>query len=363
MPRGVTVTDNVSRSTVNLIHQIRAGIAKGLYPAGRYLPTIRELSVQHKVSTETIRRGLKLLEKNGLVLGVARHGFRVVGTGHDQESCSHQPVAYVTGHQADLSDAQPVNWAISRAIQLAAGEREWATLGVHSGRQDTSLVVEQLRSASVWGVLLDTLDPQIVEAVRSLGVPTVMINSWLEDVPTDVVLQDNYRGGYLAARHLVNVGAKHPAWIGSIRGSCHSRERYAGAVAGLALEGRVLEPTAEDLWSGESEAAIRRLLSGTHRPDGVLVFGGKLLRAVKKVADEMGIRIGRDLHLVGWSVEEMAEAEHRSVFAGGEIPPAVVWSARAMVDTALDLLQYRRGHPNQSPLRVQVPTHLAFART
>ena len=336
---------------------MREEIFKGKFPAGKLLPPTRKLGSEHGVCFETVRRALKALESEGLLVAEPRHGFRV--TPSAALPVASRPVAYVTYFRPDLSDAQPINWALSRALQLAAGERDWTVLGAHFGGSDFSRLAEQLSTARAWGVVLDAPDPAAVEKVQAAGLPVVLTNSWFEDIEVDAVVQDNYRGGFQAVRHLVDSGAERIAWIGFGASYLTSRERFAGAAAGMAACGRSFSPEFTlDASEGDRDAMIRELLERPDRPDGICVFWKNLARQVKSIADELGIRVGTDLELVGWTVEEFWEEEHAANFPMKDVPPAVVWSAKDMAGAALERLELRRSGKAGKPLRINVPTRI-----
>lgn len=330
-----------SRGTAELVEQIRDTLASGRFRQGHFLPPIRELSAEYGVSPETVRRGLKALESEGLLVAEPRQGFRVAAPGNGEtENC---PVAYVTRYGADLSNAQPANWAISRRLQEEVGRRGWSMLGAHSGNGGSGQVLEQLRAAKTWGVVLDTLDEELFAAVQRSDLPVVMVNSWVEGADCDVVLQDNYLGGFIAAQHLLDSGAKRIGWLGPVESFCHSRERWAGAVAGLVARGAAIDPGhVVRIREENMPARLRELLTREDRPDGLLVFWTRMARELVSITRELGLQIGSDIKVVGWSVEELYESEHAVTYAGGKVPPAVLWKASDMAEAALERLGARR---------------------
>ncbi|MCK6473940.1 MAG: GntR family transcriptional regulator [Planctomycetes bacterium] len=360
-----------SRGTAELVDAIRGSIRSGHYTAGRYLPSVRQLAGEHGVSPETVRRGLLALAREGLLQPRPRQGF-MVRTSEDGAT-TLGPVAYVTQYTRDLSDAQPVNWALDRTLQIAAGRRGWTTLGTHAAGVAPERFREQLATARTWAVVLDTLSPELADLVRASNLPVVMVNSWLEGSDFDTVLQDNYLGGFLAAKYLVASGAKRIAWVNPVAQYCHSRERFAGAVAGLAACGLSFDPelivdAGGDEASDETERRLRALFKGKQRPDAALVFWKGIAQRTVAVARDCGLRVGRELKVVGWCVEELYESEHCSIYAGGPTPPAIVWRASTMADAALDLLEARRKGEGRTgaqagamPVRVLVPTRVRLA--
>jgi len=350
----------ISRGTTALVDAVRKSIAVGRIRPGEFVPAVRQLSGEHGVSPETVRRGLKHLEAEGLLVAEPRQGFRVAAPA--ARPAAHGPVAYVTDHSPDLSDAQPANWALSAALQQAAAQQGWTTLGARCGTGAPVPLAEQLSAGRAWGLVLDTLNPGVVGEVAGLACPAVMVNSWIEGCALDVVLQDNYLGGFLAASQLVDAGAERIAWLGPVGSFCHSRERFAGAVAGLAARGKSLAPEmVADTTRGEAEAAARGLLDRPGRPDAVLCFWKGAAKAMMSVAEQLKLEIGGDLLVVGWSVEEAYESEHLAVYAGGAVPPAVVWKASTMAERALALLAERRAGRAGEPVRVCVPARLKLS--
>jgi DNA-binding LacI/PurR family transcriptional regulator len=341
------------------VDEVRKGIRSGERAVGSFLPSVRELSDQYSVSPETVRRGLKLLEQEGLLVAEPRQGFRIVR--RPSPELDHSPVAYVTRWTGDLSSAQPVNRALMTAFQHATSARGWPVLGAHVGEAKVQDVLQQLEQAHAWGVALDTFDTRLLAALRATGLPLVVVNAWFEDVPVDTVLQDNYQGAYLAARHLMDCGAKRIGWVGIPAEFIHARQRYAGAQAALLEAGTEIPPDLRLLSGGtgsDLEGTVRALLTRRGRPDGVLALWKGRTELVHRVATELGLVIGEDFHLVGWEVDEVYESEFLPMFDGGPVPPAITWKATTMVDAVLTLLAERRAAPQREPFRINVPTQL-----
>ncbi len=350
-----------TRAASGPVDMIRKRVLQGRYKEGQFLPPIREIAAECGVSPETIRRGLKYLEAEGLLISEPRQGFRV----HTASSSQHNkfPVAYVTANAPDLSNAHAVNWAISQALSAVASEAGQATLGVHVGENNPKLIAEQLAMGRAQGVVLDTFHRSFLDAVRQTRLPVVMVNGWFEETAVDVVLQDNYRGGFLAARHLVEIGASRIAWINPVGRYSHSRERYAGAVAGLASLGQTFDPklvidTGLDRLEEPLTKRIRQLFKSKNRPDGVLVFWKGVAEVMLPILRELDIQIGRELKIVGWSADASYESVHHALYSGSEIPPAIVWSVEAMAREALKKLNDLRGGGVSGNTRTLIPTRI-----
>ena len=344
------------------LRRIRDEIDGGRYRHGDFLPSTRDLAERFDISPETARRGLKLLEGQGLLNSAGRAGFRVAGK-QSGDARTNRPVAFISRLSPNRPESQPTLNAVFLAFQEAGARRGWPFLGAYGGDGGVEAIVEQLKTGNAWGAVLDTIDAELHEAIARTGLPVVMVNSWNEDSPLSAVLQDNYRGGYLAAAHLLRRGARRIAWIGPVNGFYHSRERFAGAGACLRDAGSHIEDRdcveAREMLDA---AGVRPLLDRSDRPDGILAFGLMAVQAVRDAAAGLGLEIGRDLQLVSWVTEECYDQYYLPIFRGAAPAPAVVWSARDMVDRALSLLAEAADGRIAGSMRVCVPTMLRLAK-
>ncbi|HOX06101.1 MAG TPA: GntR family transcriptional regulator [Planctomycetota bacterium] len=356
------------RNLTNLVMRLRSRLTSGYYPQGGFLPPTRELASELDVSAETVRRGLKILEGDGLLVGEPRAGFRIVT---EKDARRLRPIAFVTRNVGeDPSAVQPVSLALALAIRSEVAALGGSVQGINCRELLDAGVAERLAGGGFWGVVLETWDAGLLGEVLKADFPTVMVNSWFEDAEVDVVIQDNYRGGFLAARHVLGRGRRTVAWLGPLGGFAHARERFAGACAALGAEGlRIADGHVATVVAPEGDAAAaaaatlaaaRGLLSGSPRPDAVLAFGPAGPLAVREAARELGLVIGRDFDLVAWVVEECYDLHLRSLFPVGAVPPAVTWNAGLMARRALRVFVERSENRGTEPVRVCVPTRLKF---
>ena len=62
------------RASTGLASQLRTRIQAGQFASGDFLPSVRELCGQHELAIETVCRGLRILESEGLITAVPRRG-------------------------------------------------------------------------------------------------------------------------------------------------------------------------------------------------------------------------------------------------------------------------------------------------
>jgi LacI family transcriptional regulator len=331
------------RESAGLLTELRARIRSGELAPGTFLPTVRRLSAAEGVAHGTAWRALKALEAEGLVEARPRRGYRVLAA--RPAPAAGATVAYVLDQDNVL-----VSWDLLYRQLLESMEHAAAGGGVkllklimNAGEED--LVIERLESSQLDGLVLDSLNRRLLDWAVAGSVPAVVIDDWDQGLAVDSVVQGNFEGGELAAGHLLEAGCRRIAWLGQVSNH-HGRARYGGVTAALSAAGAKLE---HDVSCGLSPAellkAARRVLSGSRRPDGVIALWHPAAEAVFRAARALGLELGRDVRLVGWCCGEIYEKGFAPIFDGAQVPAAVTWSAREMVEVALARLAQRRTAP------------------
>jgi DNA-binding LacI/PurR family transcriptional regulator len=343
------------RGAAKVAALLKEELASGAFPVGQYLPGIRELGQRHGVSPETVRRAMKHLEAEHLVRTHARHGFKVTAMANDPARSA--PVAYVCGDQpGDL-------WGGIPGMRLAAlnefaGRRGWTVTGISALDRSADQVVSQLVAAKASGVVLDAADEKLHAAVAKLGIPAVIADAWLPGSRFDAVIQDNFGGTMQAADYLVARGHRRIGWVGPASPGVAGLERWAGALAGLRKHG--LEMPAAHMAvaaSAKDSEALRRLLGRKDRPTGLIAPWSFCAAETVRVGIELGLTIGREFEVVGWSPEESYQ-HYLSIFPGIRAIPQVVWSVRDMAEACISRLAERRSHPELRTIRLNIETRL-----
>jgi DNA-binding LacI/PurR family transcriptional regulator len=345
------------KSSAEVFRLLHEEVISGSYSPGQFLPTERQLAAQHSVAQNTVRRALKALEAEKLIAAEPRQGYRVLARANDpHRGC---PLAFLNWHTGPVGQWGSFDDHLMAELKTAADARGWSLLAMGIGSLSAEEVIERVTAARAFAAALCTRDEKTVEVIRRAGLPALMLDQWFEGADTDSVMQDGHQGGLLAARHLVGLGCRRIAWFGSMDRNAHSLARFGGASAGLMGEDLSLPPEMIHRIpdGGELEAA-RRMLAGKRRPDGVIALWQAYACAVKQAADERGLTVGKDFHMVGWCSEETIENTYRPGLKGGPLPPTITWSIRTMAETAVSRLAERREHPALPPLQIKIPVRL-----
>ncbi|MCK6475071.1 MAG: GntR family transcriptional regulator [Planctomycetes bacterium] len=326
----------------NLHSQLRAGTLR----PGDFLPTVRELSKTYGVAHNTAWRALNALVAEKLVAAIPRRGYQVLS--REEPAPGSGCVAWVLGTESiiggwDLLYRRLVGY-LEAGVSLSGGRL--AKLIMSPGEE--TLILEQLASLQLSGLILDLPNPALLAWAREMGIHVVVVDTWTQDLAYDVVVQDGFAGGLLAGRHLIERGCRRIAWFGRSLDNYHGSARYAGARAALEAEGSAF---AQQVYAQLDEKNLNgiavEMLRGPDAPDGVVVLWRPMAEALEQAAKDLGKRAGRDFQMVGWSPMEVLEEEgHPLSQPDGRMPAMVTWSIEEMARMALARLAQRRREPS-----------------
>lgn len=193
------------------------------------------------------------------------------------------------------------------AVERAAHRRGYFAVVATCGDdpEEERRATETLLDRSVDGLVLATarLDDALPASLRERGIPHVL--ALRTDGVSPSSLGDDETGGYLAVRHLLDLGHRDIAVVTGPWFTSSARDRAAGAEralreAGLELPSPRLRAIGYGLDDGVT--AGRELLVGTpHPPTAVFAANDNLAVGIVSVAQSRGLAIGRDLSVVGYN--------------------------------------------------------------
>ena len=75
--------------------------------------------------------------------------------------------------------------------------------------------------------------PSLTALLQRITLPLILVNRYIHSVEKDTVLIDNYRGGYMAACHLIERGHRRIAYVATYKDSTPQEDRIRGFAAAL----------------------------------------------------------------------------------------------------------------------------------
>lgn len=215
--------------------------------------------------------------------------------------------------------------------------------------------VRTLRSRRVDGLIL-TPSPRasgtVLPELKSLGMPIVLVDRLTTAQDVDQVGPENIYATSGLVQHLASAGHRRIAMISGTEGLATTTERVLGYRLGL---GRAKLTWDESLVvSGESAAepaalALGKLLELPSPPTAVVAANNMMLIGVLHECRRRGVRVGRDLAVVGYDEVEWADL----------VDPPVTTVAQpiaAMGRTAVRMLLERIADPSRRPQTARLAT-------
>lgn len=198
------------------------------------------------------------------------------------------------------------------SLVVAGITQEVAQLGYHvvliPGESPTSTLMTEIRSLMVSGVFLLEVekDDERISLFRREKIPLTLLGSCNDAI--DWVEVDNYRGGWMATTHLLELGHRRIAYLGPATDDRVGADRRRGYEDCLRSWDRDLMPLCMEApftLDGGYQAG-RRLLSMNPRPTAVFLAGDLMAEGLYQAAAELDVRIPSELSVVGFDDIPMA---------------------------------------------------------
>ncbi|HOX07822.1 MAG TPA: substrate-binding domain-containing protein [Planctomycetota bacterium] len=340
-------------------------ISAGQVREGNYLPSVREVSRELGCASLTAHRAMKLLAGKGLVAAEPRHGYRVTGSG--AAGRAQEVLVFIedtTSYEGLLGDIYETQQAVLRRGALARG---WISASLPYTGQAVGVLTRQLQemraSALIFQDVGERFPPGLLSELTALGLPAVGLDASCVAPRLDVVMRDEAHGAALAAEYLVERGHRRIGWYGPLGMSSSSLSRFAGAAEALVAAGLDLDTREwRSVPSPTEDEAARAFLQRPDRPVAVLALWQTAARSLVRAAREMGLKLGRDLEVVGWALEEHFERSYvRDCPELRESCACVTWSMADVGRTVLARIAERRREPDLPAARILLPMKLREA--
>jgi len=187
---------------------------------------------------------------------------------------------------------------------------------VESAERRDVYLINVLRRQMVDGLLIISLTPTDADAehVRASELPTVLVDAYHPDLSRVVV--DNVAGGYVATKHLIELGHRRIAYISDFLNDPFNspvRDRYKGYRQ--ALEEAEIAFRPEYHLQGEHGRFQARTMTDTlldmpEPPTAIFAYSDTQAIGVIEAATERGVKIPEQLSVIGFDNIEAAEYLH-----------------------------------------------------
>jgi len=216
----------------------------------------------------------------------------------------------------DISN--PYSTELARAVReslIHRGFNLFICISEHSAKEDI-VAFKSLADHSVDGIIVATRSNEggdkYLRGIVENNIPVVVIGRDFQHADVDFVSPDNFRGGFEATRHLIDLGHERIAFIGANLKAGSSLKRLQGYVKALEhhdieIDERLITGRNEDVsevpgYSTEEIGfeGMKRLLSLPNPPTAVFARNDFTAIGAMSAIKEAGLRIPEDIAIVGF---------------------------------------------------------------
>ncbi len=196
---------------------------------------------------------------------------------------------------------------ITRSIQIAA-HRSGYSLMVCDTNESLDLEIEHLsllRSKGVDGMIILPVgqESRHIREVVAEGIPLVLVDRCFDDLPTDSVIVDNYRGAFDAVEHLINFGHTRIAMIQGLPNTYTNTGRLRGYTEALLKHGIPLDESlivGKDFRKENGYIETKLLLHMERPPTAIFSTSDLITLGCLEAIFEEGLKIPDDISLVAF---------------------------------------------------------------
>ncbi|KUR72582.1 LacI family transcriptional regulator [Novosphingobium fuchskuhlense] len=264
-------------------------VSRALSGSNLVTPATRDMIValarQHGFTPNATARNLRMRKTN--TIGV------VIPLGHEvRQNISDPFFITLLGLLADKLTARGYSLLLSRVVPT---DEDWLLKLARSGQSDGIIVIGQSDQSAV------------LDRVAELYRPLVVWGSHIAGQAHCSVGSDNFRGGALAAQHLIERGCRNIVFFGDPRAieigqrleGCRSVVEKAGIPFGIV-------PT--HLVADEAQSEIGKYFRAkAHRPDGVVAASDVIAVTALRVLTEQGLSVPADVKVIGYDGLQLGE--------------------------------------------------------
>lgn len=167
--------------------------------------------------------------------------------------------------------------------------------------------IQTLLSSRIEGLLVslskETRDFSHFRNLNKKNIPIVFYDRICEELETDHVIVNDFKGAYDAVEHLIHTGCKRIAHLATTQDLLIGRNRYNGYIK--ALKDNELAIDERLIVRCDTHKAARlvtkRLIYEIHPPDGIFAVNDLTAIGAMQTIKENGLRIPEDIKVIGFS--------------------------------------------------------------
>jgi LacI family transcriptional regulator len=284
-------------------------ISCGEFPLNEMLPSEKEIGMIYSVERTTVRKALELLVNDGYVQKFQGLGAKVVSSEKVQTVSSNlkksDTILFFLPKTSDNMDRLTQPYYSLMFFNLESELKRNGYKTIYSTISENDNIEDLLKQQTYAGIIFASygVDEKHLHYVAENNIPFITVNNDYENAAS--IVPDNYNGGYLAGKHLVELGHRK---IGLITGnpkdtSC--RQRLAGFTIALSESGLNIDEkyVRNASWIAEKAVVQAKDLLEKNKgdlPTAIFAFNDEMALSAMRVINELEYRVPDDISVVGF---------------------------------------------------------------
>jgi DNA-binding LacI/PurR family transcriptional regulator/DNA-binding transcriptional regulator YhcF (GntR family) len=301
---------------IQIYENLVENISTGAYPIGTLIPSEKNLGKIYDVERTTIRKALKLLVKDGMLIKIQGVGTKVIRTtslNHPQNIFQNNDIVlFFLATTPEKTDrlTQPFYSSMFFHLENDLKKRGYKT--IYSTISENDNIKDILSKYDFAGIIFASygVAAKHLEYVDKNEIPYVTINNDYEKAV--FIASDNYDGGYLMGKHLISLGHRKIALLKGTESDNSCKKRLAGLTMALAGEDITIDQkyVRSANWVAEQGyIQMKDIIEKNKKdlPTAVFAFNDATALGAIRAIHEIGLRIPEDISISGFDNIDQSE--------------------------------------------------------
>ena len=308
---------------IQIAQDIREQVNSGKLKEGDSIGTLNELGQKYNTSLITIRKAISELKFEKVLIGRMGKGTYVapvLKSNGTPRVVNHKTIGFILKNLTTHFFPDILAGAESRIHETDYRLIVSGSAGKIEGEEDA---IRHMLDLGVSGIIIASLtrDYDASRLISLLGqndFPYVFV-SYVKDMNVNYIGTDHKYIGYMATKHLLDIGYEKIGYINSEKGNVIGELRYKGYLNALKTIGMEPEtdhlyftPMGGDTYYRNSGYELgKKIASQKNRPRAYFIYNDLIALGFMDALLEKGLRIPEDVALIG--VDDIAESETAKV--------------------------------------------------
>ncbi|MEJ7626055.1 MAG: LacI family DNA-binding transcriptional regulator [Ferruginibacter sp.] len=174
--------------------------------------------------------------------------------------------------------------------------------------------LKRLLESGVDGFIISvSSDTKLIEHFKKIqdkGIPMIFFDRDINGLQLPKILLNNFEGGYIATKHLIDQGYSRIAYLGGPEKMSISHQRFEGYKAalkefGIKLSAKLIEHG--DFSRDYAYVATEEMLKAKQVPDAIFAMSDRLAIGAMMAIKKAGLSMPKDIGLIGFNNEPITE--------------------------------------------------------